>query len=69
MSPARIRALKGLLRIVAKCVHALFPSQGNKFGAVIFKTGKFKPWMDENGTHIRKDYALEFDHTRWRSPN
>jgi SAM-dependent methyltransferase len=65
MSPAPVRVIAGVLKTLASGLHALAPRQGNKFGAAVLKTGALKPWMDETGTHLRKDYILGFDPERY----
>jgi hypothetical protein len=45
---------------MAKLVHAILPRQGNSFAFVIFRAGEIKPWHDDSGLRMRRDYKLRF---------
>jgi len=65
LSPAR-RALSWTLAQGAMLVNLFAPRQGNQFAWLAVKTGKRKPWMDPQGSAMRRDYQLDFDPGKYR---
>lgn len=48
-------------------VQRIFPRQCNSFGFAAIHTGQFKPWIAADGTGMRRDYALNFDPSKYRT--
>lgn len=64
-SPLR-RVATWLLSHSLRIVNIIARRQGNHFGWVARKTGQLKPWMESNGTHLRRDYDMGMDPKKYR---
>lgn len=64
-SPMR-RAATWVLSHGLRAVNLIARRQGNHFGWVARKTGLLKPWMEADGTHLRRDYDMGMDPKKYR---